>query len=42
MGFYVMRVWHDNGDELGDRERGIIQIWPSVEIERGVKEHNNW
>ena len=37
MGFYVMRVWRDNGDELGDRERGIIQIWESVEIERGVK-----
>ena len=42
MGFYVMRVWRDNEDELGDRERGIIQIWESVEIERGVKEHNNW
>lgn len=37
MGFYVMRVWRDNGDELGDRESGIIQIWESVEIERGVK-----
>ena len=35
MGFYGMRVWCDSGDELGDR--GIIQIWESIEIERGVK-----